>query len=190
MRKTNNARIFLCLNALFLLTFAVSPTFAQSGRRSISSARSDVESPTDMSNTVEVKYEGGILGINKTAKGNLVLDAANKRILFKDKNGNDLFSVPYSSVIAAYADSRKKTPFLASAAANAVPYGGGLPALLIKNKARFLVIHYKEADTDLQGIVTFKFKQKGEIAPRLETLVRDSGLTARENIYVRVKTPV
>lgn len=187
MRKTNIAKVFLCINALLLLTFAVSPTFAQSGRRSASSVENDMESPTDMTNIVAVNYEGGILGMDKTAKGSLVLDSANKRILFKDKNGNDVFFVLYSSVIAAYADSRKKTPFLASAAANAVPYGGGLPALLIKRKARYLVVHYKETDTDLQGIVTFRFINKEDIVSSLETVVRESDLTQRNNVYVRLK---
>lgn len=131
-----------------------------------------------------------MFGRNKANKGKLVFDGANEQIVFEDKNGNKLFSVPYSSVIAAYAAVRRKNPYYAGWIANGVPYGGGLHALLIKTTARFLVIHYKEADTDLQGIGTFTFEEKLEIAPRLETLVRDSGSTARENIYVRVKTPV
>jgi hypothetical protein len=180
VKHSGKLLFILCL--LFVWTNVL---LAQSGRRM---SEPVPPNPAEQTNWSEVKYEGGMLGRNKSSKGTLIFDGARSLLIFQDKDGNKVFSIPYSTVIAAYADVKKKSPFYASAIANGAPYGVGLPALLIKSKARYLVLHYKEIDTDLQGIVTFKFIEKDEIAPRLETFVRSSGLTPRENIYVRKKT--
>lgn len=171
----------------FLLLFSLAPEIcpAQSGRR----VKNESPERTLPKSSSEVKYEGGMIGRNKAVKGTLVFDSKSDQMLFQDKNGDKIFAVPYSSVIAAYGDEKKRTPFIASTIANGVPYGAGLPALLIRRKARYLVFHYKETDTDLQGMVTFKFKEKSEIALRLQNLARAAGLTLRENIYVKLKNP-
>lgn len=186
MRKINYKTTAFRIAALMLIqTALLQVAAAQSGRRVRSPEAK--EFPTDMSNSWKVKYEGGMVGEGKTSSGTLVLDGTNKRLLFMDKKGNHSFSVPYATVIAAYPDERKKTPFLVSMASDSIPYGAGIPSMLIKTKARYLIVHYKEIETDLQGVVTFKFKDKKGIEPSLEAVVRDTGLTRRGNIFVKMK---
>lgn len=190
-----NTKLIIYAASLLLITASAMTLHAQSGRRSsgnhqVRSAKSydDPARTVISTETVEVTYEGGEIGFGKSVKGTLAFDHVNNRMSFHDKKGAVQFTIPYRMLIAAYADTRKLTPFLASAAANSIPYGAGLPALLIKRKARYLILHHKEADTDLQGVVAFRFKQKEELAAKLEELVAMANLTPRGNIFVRFRS--
>ena len=138
--------------------------------------------------TVKAKYEGGIIGFGK-ADGTLSFDDMNKRLLFRDKTGRELFSVPYQVIMAAHLDTQARRPTAATVAAMSVPYGLGLPALFIKKKHRYLTLNYRDADTNAEGIASFKMDNKELLASVLNTLAEKAGLTQRGEAYVRQRQP-
>lgn len=138
--------------------------------------------------TVKAKYEGGLIGYGKT-DGTLTFDDVNSRLLFRDKTGKEYFSVPYSVVMAAYADTQSRRPTAATVAASTVPFGLGLPALFIKKKHRYLTLNYRDDDTRAEGIASFKLANKDLLASVVYTLAEKAGLTQRGDAFVRRREP-
>ena len=135
--------------------------------------------------TVKAKYEGGVIGYGKT-DGTLNFDDANSRLLFRDKQNKEVFSVPYDVVMAAYADTTARRSTAATVAASTIPYGLGLPALLLpKNKKRYLIVNYSDPDTKAQGMTSFKIENKEMLTSVLYTLGQKAGLTQRGDAFVR-----
>lgn len=140
--------------------------------------------------TVKAKYEGGIVGYKKS-DGTINFDDANSRLLFRDKNQKELFSVPYKVVMVAYADTQSKRPIGATVAGSIpLPYGANIPALFIKKKYRYLILHYNDPDTNAQGTASFKLDNKEILASVLTTLAKKAELTQRGDAFVRRRNPV
>lgn len=135
----------------------------------------------------KARYDGGVFGYNRKIDGTLAFDDAEKRLVFRDKGNQVLFVVPYSTVSAAYADTRSRRPAAASVVSSAVPYGLGLPALLIKNKYRYLNLQYRDAETERVGTTSFKLGNKQLLESVVATLAAKAELTKRGEIYVRPK---
>lgn len=134
--------------------------------------------------TVKAKYEGGILGYRKS-DGTLNFDDANRRLVFRDKNSREMFSVPYDVVFAAWADTKSNRSAAGTVIASTVPYGLGLPALLMKNKTRYLTLQYRDKDTQAEGIATFKLQPKELLASVLYTFAEKAGLVQRGEAFIR-----
>lgn len=137
--------------------------------------------------TFKAKYEGGVFGYNRKIEGTMSFDDAEKRLMFRDKRGQTLFVVPYSTVSAAFADTRSRRPTGAVVAASTVPYGLGLPALLFKKKHRYLTLQYRDADTERVGTTSFKVGNTALLQSVLNTLGAKAGLAKRGEIFVRPK---
>lgn len=155
---------------------------------------SDPESSAPVDNTmpapqtVKVKYEGGIFGYNKKLDGTLSFDDVNQRLLFREKNRQQvMFFVPYRAVLAASADTQSRRPTGATVAGSALPYGLGIPALFIKKKYRYLTLQYRDPDTGAAGITSFKMENKDILASVVHTLANKAGLTQRGEVFVRRK---
>jgi hypothetical protein len=143
-------------------------------------------SATPELSSVKAKYEGGVLGYNQKLNGTLVYDDANKRLLFRDKNQREVFSIPYASVTAAFADTQARTPKAATVAGSIpVPYGLSFPARFIKKKYRYLTLQFNDPDTRVSGTTSFKVENKETLAAALNTLANKAGLSARGEAYVR-----
>lgn len=138
--------------------------------------------------TVKAKYEGGIIGFGKS-DGTLNFDDANSRLLFRDKAGKEMFSVPYSVINATYADTQSRRPMGATIAASAIPFGLGLPALFIKKKYRYLTVHYLDPDSRAEGLASFKMDNTQLLASVVYTLADKAGLTQRGEAFVRRREP-
>jgi hypothetical protein len=134
--------------------------------------------------TVPAKYEGGVVGYGK-AEGTLNFDDANRRLLFRDKAQREVFSMPYDVIMAITADTRARRSTAGTVIASTVPYGLGLPALLLKSKTRYLTVHYSDPDTHAQGITSFKLNSEQTLASVLYTLGNKAGLTQRGDAFVR-----
>ncbi|HEX8852900.1 MAG TPA: hypothetical protein VF754_05400 [Pyrinomonadaceae bacterium] len=158
---------------------ATTPTDAQANQ-GVTTPR-----PAPAPATVKAKYEGGIVGFGKS-DGTLSFDDANKRLVFRDKKRNqEMFSVPYAVVFAAWADTQSRRSTAGSVIASTVPYGLGLPALFMKNKVRYLTLQYRDPDTRAEGIATFKLASKELLASVLYTFAEKAGLTQRGDAFVR-----
>ncbi len=140
------------------------------------------------SSTVKAKYEGGVLGYPQKREGTLNFDDANERLVFRDKQGAELFAIPYEAINAAYADTQSRRPTGAVIAANSVPYGLGLPALFIKNKYRYLALHYRDTEARIVGTTSFKIDNKALLESTLNTLGTKANMTRRGEIFIRPRT--
>ncbi|HEV2761622.1 MAG TPA: hypothetical protein VGV38_01410 [Pyrinomonadaceae bacterium] len=137
--------------------------------------------------TVKAKYEGGVIGYKKS-DGTLNFDDANSRLLFRDKQGKELFSVPYNAVDAAYADTQSRQPTGARVVGSLpLPYGANIPAWFVRKKYRYLTLNYADPDTRAQGITSFKIDDKELLASVLHTLGQKAGLVQRGDAFVRAR---
>jgi hypothetical protein len=136
--------------------------------------------------TIKVKYEGGVFGYNKKMDGTINFDDANRRLLFRNKYQQEIFSIPYDAVASAFADVKSKRPVAADVASRASIFG--LPALLIKKKYRYLTLQYNDQDTNINGTTSFKMENADILASALYTLAQKAGLSQRGEVYVRRNT--
>jgi len=134
--------------------------------------------------TVKAKYEGGVIGYRKS-EGSLSFDDENRRLVFRDKLGKEMFSVPYDVVMIATADTQSRRPMAGTIIASTVPYGLGLPALLFKKKHRYLNLQYRDPETSAEGMASFKLGDKDLLASVLYTLAKKAGLTQRGEAFIR-----
>lgn len=135
--------------------------------------------------TVKVKYEGGYFGYNQKMDGTFVIDDMNERLVFKNKTNKEMFWVPYTAIMAAYGDTQSRRPAAASVIGSSVPYGLGLPALLIKKKYRYMNVQYRDDEMNTLGLLSFKFENEQSLAAMLQSLADKSGLTQRGEVFVR-----
>ncbi len=167
---------------LFTLTMAVAVS-AQRPR--------DINTPTDASKatpapapqSMKAKYEGGVFGYNKTMEGTLHFDDTNRRLLFKDKKNKDVLFIPYDAVVSTFADTQKRRPAAATVAQH-IPYIG-FPLGFIKTKVRYLTLQYRDPDTDVSGVTSFRLENKDIVESVAYALANKSGLTPRGDVYVR-----
>ena len=145
--------------------------------------------PSNMSapSTVNANYEGGVFGYNKKINGSLTFDDTNRRLLFRNKQQQEVLFIPYDAVLSACADVKSKRPIVADVAARASIFG--LPGLLIKKKFRYLTLQYRDPDTNASGVTSFKLENKQTLEAVLNTLAAKSGLTQRGEVFVRRKDP-
>ncbi|HYE65838.1 MAG TPA: hypothetical protein VD966_09645 [Pyrinomonadaceae bacterium] len=173
--------------AALLLTLVTSVAPAQRPR-SVNDPEADAAKPAPpppAPPSVKAKYEGGIFGYNRKIDGTLSFDDMNERLVFRNKNRQEVLHLPYDSVMAAFADTQSKRPVAASIAGSVWPYG--LPALLIKKKYRYLTIQFNDPDTRMSGTTSFKLENKDILASVLNTLAGKAGLSPRGEGYIRRK---
>lgn len=172
---------------LVVLLLASAPAFAQRPRTVQTTDTTDTTTATTppplAPQTIKTKYEGGVFGYNKKMDGTITFDDANSRLLFRNKYQQEVFSIPYSAVASAFADTKSKRPIAADIASRASIFG--LPALLIKKKFRYLTLQYNDPDTNINGTTSFKMENADILASALYTLAQKAGLTQRGNVYVR-----
>jgi len=156
--------------------------YSSKGLECVKSAPKPAPAPA----SVKAKYEGGVVGYRKS-DGTLNFDDANGRLLFRDKTNKELFSIPYKSVVMAWPDTHSRTSTTGHVIAGTVPYGLGLPALLMKNKTRYVIVRYQDPDTGTEGSASFKIGDKDMLYSVLDTLGDKAELTQRGDAYVRRK---
>ncbi|HEY0323048.1 MAG TPA: hypothetical protein VGC66_18980 [Pyrinomonadaceae bacterium] len=132
--------------------------------------------------TIKVKYEGGVVGIKKM-DGTITFDDANRRLLFRNKYQQEIFSIPYNSIASAFADTKSKRPVAADVASRVTIFA--LPAMLIKKKFRYLTLQYNDPDTKINGTTSFKMENKEILASALYTLAQKADMTPRGDVYVK-----
>lgn len=173
-----------------MLVFTVASATAHAQRpRSVQTSDTSTTAATSTTpppmapQTIKVKYEGGVFGINKKMDGTINFDDANSRLLFRNKYQQEVFSIPYNSVASAFADVKSKRPIAADVAARVSIFA--LPALLIKKKFRYLTLQYNDPDTQINGVTSFKMENADILASALYTLAQKANLKQRGEVYVK-----
>ena len=138
---------------------------------------------------VKVKYEGGVFGYRQKMDGWLWFDDANERLVFRDKQQKEVFSIPYNAVSSAFADTQSRRPTAATVVGSSVPYGLGLPALFIRKKYRYLTLQYSDPEVSIMGVTSFKVENKEVLEQTLKALADKAKLTPRGDIYIRRRQP-
>ena len=185
-----NAARFLCAAALAATALAAAATRAQRPRptdaQTPAQTQANAPKPAPAPASVKAKYEGGVVGYRKS-DGTLNFDDPNSRLIFRDKTNRELFSIFYKAVVMAWPDTRSQTSTTGRVLAGTVPYGLGLPGLLMKSKTRYLNIRYQDPDTGTEGAASFKIGDKDVLYSVLTTIGDKAELTQRGDAYIRPK---
>lgn len=174
----------LLLGSLLVLGTATSAPAQRP--RSVTDSDSTTATPaTPAPTTFQAKYEGGVFGYNNKMNGTLTFDDANNRLLFRDKKGKEVLSIPYNAISAAYGDDHSVRPKSATIASQ-VPYVG-FPAQFIRHKVQYLTLQFNDPDSNAGGITSFKVANKALLASVLSTLAGKARLTQRGQVFVKKK---
>jgi hypothetical protein len=171
---------------VFLLTVAMAVVASAQRPRSVdtsTAADASKATPLPAPQTMKAKYEGGVFGYNKTMEGTLNFDDTNRRLMFRNKQQKDVLFIPYDAVVSAYADTQKRRPTAATVAQH-IPYFG-FPLGFIKTKVRYLTLQYRDPDTNVSGVTSFRLDNKDLVDLVVFALANKAGLTPRGEIYVR-----
>lgn len=182
---------------LAFLTVGTAPTFAQRARTVTDSTQNAEQSPPPQQGTstapvpqsFRAKYEGGVFGYNRRVNGTITFDDMNSRLVFRNNQRQELFTIPYNAMLAAFVDTRSRRPPAATVIGSLpIPFGLGLPALFVRQRYRYLTLQYRDPDTNVAGVTSFKMDNRQVLDIALQTLASKAGLTQRGEIYVRSRT--
>jgi hypothetical protein len=167
------------LFSISVLLFVASVSFAQP--RPIETPAKPKDAPPAPS-SVDVKYEGGMFGYNAKEDGVLKFDDDNQRLVFYSQNQQERFQIPYRSVLVIYPQSKSVTPAAAQVASVVT---GGL-AGFIKEKRRYLVLHFDDPDIEsAKGVINFKLASKELLDSIILALADKAHLAQRGEAYYR-----
>src|SRR6267142_4001331 len=142
--------------------------------------------PPPAPQTVKAKYEGGVFGYNKKMDGTLSFDDTNQRLVFRNEKQKEILFVPYSALTGAYGDTHSVQP-AAATVAGSLPSIYAYPARFIKTKVRYLTLQYRDPDSNVAGVTSFRLENKDILDSVLNTLAGKAGLSRRGEVFVRKK---
>src|SRR5579885_631287 len=148
---------------------------------------SKVPTPPAPPRVVPAKYMGGFAGYRQKQEGMLTFDDRNRRMVFRDKNEKEIFSISYDAVMVAFADSETRR-LMGNGTQQAVLGTAGIlgaPGLLFKKKFEYLTIQFEDPDTYLKGTTQFKLANKEIIESVAYALAQRAGLMQQGEIDVR-----
>lgn len=134
--------------------------------------------------TFAAKYEGGLFGYNQKQEGKLKFDDVNERLVFFGKDQKELFSIPYHSLLVIYPQSKSVTSNTGNIVSH-IPLPGAFLGGLIKEKRRYLILHFDDPDVDAKGVVNFKLSNKELLDSVIQSLGGKAKLTQRGDAYYR-----
>lgn len=134
----------------------------------------------------EAKYEGGMFGFTDKETGMLKFDDANERLVFFNKEGKEHFAIPYETLLLIYPQSQSVRSTTGTVV-SAIPLPGAGLAGLIREKRRYLIVHFNDPEVDARGIVNFKLDNKELLDSVIQTLGEKAKLTQRGDAFYRPK---
>jgi hypothetical protein len=173
-------KVGLLLSALLLFSAAA---FAQPRPVDSKEAKPKAAAPESFA----AKYQGGLLGYNDKQMGTLKFYDDNDRLIFLGPDQKERFSMPYESMLIIYPQSQSVT----STTGNVVkwiPLPGAALGGLIKEKRRYLVVHFDDPDVDAKGVVNFKLDNKELLDSVIDTLAQKAKMVQRGDAFYRPKT--
>lgn len=174
-------RILLLITALLLSTAAA---YAQP-RPAETASKTPVATANPAPPSFQVKYEGGMFGYNQKETGTLKFDDANERLVFFGKDQKEKFHIPYKAVLVIYPQSKSVTSTTGNVVRHIPLPGAGLAGLL-KEKRRYLVMHFEDPDVEAaKGLLNFKLENKALLDSVIQSLAGKAKLTQRGDAYYR-----
>jgi hypothetical protein len=140
--------------------------------------------PIPLPTTIAAKYEGVIFGYNEPEKGSLKFDDEGQRLIFYSVNGKERFSLPYDSMRAVYPSAESVTTSTGNVVKH-LPLPGAGMADLIKEKRRYMVIQFEDADLGANGTVNFRIEDKAVLGSVIQNLGKKAQMTPRGDAYYR-----
>lgn len=173
---------FLCLGVLICVMTGV----AIAQPRPKDNAQTNEPKPQPAPEKFTANYQGGIFGYSEKLKGTLSFDNVNNRLVFRNKEDKEVFSIPYKSLQVIYPDSRSVRPTAATVAGSIpAPYGANLPFLFMRKKNRYLIIQFNDPDSDVRGATSFRLENKELLRSVIYTLGEKANLTQRGDAFYR-----
>src|ERR1700687_1532727 len=161
----------------FVLTLA--------GAAQKNTARQDSSKPASATQTVKAKYEGGVFGFNKAQEGTLNFDDANSRLVFRNQQGKEVFSILYGDITQEFADTQSRRPKSASILGNVPLIYAPNPIGWIKTKNPYVTLQFSDSNYQRGGITSFRVDSKEICASVVNTLAEKAGLVPHGEIFVR-----
>jgi hypothetical protein len=131
------------------------------------------------------KYEGGMYGYSKREEGILKFDDDNSRLVFFGKDQKEKFAVPYKSMLIVTPQSQR-VQSTTGKIVSVIPYGGLLGGF-IKERRRYLVIHFDDPDVEAKGLVNFRIDDQILLDSVIAALGEKAELKKRGDGYIRPK---
>lgn len=117
--------------------------------------------PANAPTAYEARYEGGLFGASTKETGDLTFDDANERLVFK-REGKEMFSIPYDSLIMVYPDSKDSVPQAGKVISHIPLPGAGLAGLMNKS-TKYANLTFEDQDIKQNGTASFRFKEKDKL---------------------------
>lgn len=175
-------RVILLLSAVLLFSAG-----ALAQIRPVEKTEEPKAARTEAPESFAAKYEGGLFGYNDRELGTLKFDDINERLIFFGQDQKEKFSMPYGSMLIVYPQSKSVTSTTGTVLRN-LPLPGAMLGGLIKEKRRYLVVHFDDPDVDAKGVVNFKLDTKELLDSVIDALAEKAGLVQRGDAYYRRKT--
>jgi hypothetical protein len=132
------------------------------------------------------KYEGGMFGFSEKEEGTLKFDDDNERIVFFGKDQKEKFAIPYDAMLIIYPQSKSVRSTTGNVIRN-LPLPGAMLGGLIREKRRYLIVHFQDVDVEAKGVINFKVEDKELLDSVLATLAEKASLTQRGDAYYKPK---
>lgn len=172
-------KVGLLLIAVFLFASAAAAQF-----RPVDKPDEKKPAAAPAPESLPARYEGGLFGFNDKELGTLKFDDFNERLVFHGKDGKEKFSMPYASMLVIYPQSQTVTSTTGKVV-KMLPLPGAVLGGLIKEKRRYLIVHFDDPDVDAKGVINFKLETMELLDSVLETLAQKADLLQRGEAYYR-----
>ena len=173
--------------SVIMLIAAVIVTAAAQRPRSMAddSGNNNTPKPAAAPQTVKAKYEGGVFGHNRKEEGTLSFDDANNRLVFRNKQQQEVISIPYTSISQEFADTQSRRPKSASILGSVPMIYGPNPIGFIKTKNQYVTLQFYDPDSHTGGVTSFRVENKEICAAIVNALGEKAGLVQRGGIFAR-----
>lgn len=145
---------------------------------------STLPKPAPAPQSFAAKYDGGLFGFSEKQKGTLNFDDVNERIVFRNKDKKEVFALPYKSFLVVYPDSRSVRS-TAGTVGSVIPLPGASLLGLLKSKNSYLIVQFKDPDSDASGTASFKLDNKNLLRSVIYALGEKAELKQRGDAFYR-----
>lgn len=142
--------------------------------------------PANAPTSYEARYEGGLFGASKKETGTLTFDDANERVVF-NREGKEMFSIPYSSLIMVYPDSKDSVP-QAGKVISHIPLPGAGLANLWNKSTKYANMTFEDPDIQANGTASFRFKDKDKLLLFINSLGAKAKMKQRGDAFYKPRT--
>ncbi len=139
--------------------------------------------PANAPTSYEARYEGGLFGASKKESGTLTFDDANERVVF-NREGKEMFSIPYSALIMLYPDSKDSVP-QAGKVISHIPLPGAGLANLWNKSTKYANMTFEDPDIQANGTASFRFKDKDKLILFINSLGAKAKMKQRGDAFYK-----